>query len=121
MEVPLPNKVFNLILQVVTLFCIVFIISMEATIPSLVASSGLCPDRVGGPKKSFVSDLKEKPLSKSNYDCLTGVLATSVLLLAPKMLEDYSVAVEESAWPGPCRVRKFVHVSQEQWRPIGVG
>ncbi|RRT39573.1 hypothetical protein B296_00045486 [Ensete ventricosum] len=58
-EVHLSNKVFNLILQVVTLFGIVSIIPMETTIPSLVAPFSLCPDRVGGPKKSLVSDLEE--------------------------------------------------------------
>ncbi|RZS25671.1 hypothetical protein BHM03_00058904 [Ensete ventricosum] len=32
---------------------------METIISSLVASFGLCPDRVGGPKESLVSDLEE--------------------------------------------------------------
>ncbi|RRT71337.1 hypothetical protein BHM03_00012487 [Ensete ventricosum] len=32
---------------------------MKATIPSFITSSGLCPDRVGGPEKSFVSGLEE--------------------------------------------------------------
>ncbi|RWW83472.1 hypothetical protein BHE74_00008018 [Ensete ventricosum] len=32
---------------------------METIIPSLVTSSGLCPDRVGGPEEPLVSDLEE--------------------------------------------------------------
>ncbi|RRT84783.1 hypothetical protein B296_00002412 [Ensete ventricosum] len=34
---------------------------MEMIISSLVASSGLCPNRVGRPKDPLVSDLEENP------------------------------------------------------------
>ncbi|RWW31784.1 hypothetical protein GW17_00003579 [Ensete ventricosum] len=42
---------------------------METIIPSLVTSSGLCPDRVGGPEEPLVSDLEENLyLSRIEWD-----------------------------------------------------
>ncbi|RWV77619.1 hypothetical protein GW17_00061526 [Ensete ventricosum] len=38
---------------------VMFVIPMEATILSLVASSGVCPDRAGWSEEPLVSDLEE--------------------------------------------------------------
>ncbi|RZS16375.1 hypothetical protein BHM03_00048357 [Ensete ventricosum] len=54
-----PNKVFNLILQVMTFFHVVTVFSMEMTVSPIVMLLGPCSDWLGGPKEPHVSDLEE--------------------------------------------------------------
>ncbi|RRT76794.1 hypothetical protein B296_00007753 [Ensete ventricosum] len=50
-------------------------------------------------------------------DCLTGALVTSTLLV-PKSVVGFCAIAEESSRPGPCLVRKLVHVSRGRGHPI---
>ncbi|RWW73470.1 hypothetical protein BHE74_00018655 [Ensete ventricosum] len=59
MKVSQLNKILDLVFQVVTLFCVMSVFSMEMIVPSLVVSFGPCPDRVGGPEEPSISDLEE--------------------------------------------------------------
>ncbi|RZR99845.1 hypothetical protein BHM03_00029470 [Ensete ventricosum] len=56
-EVPLANKVFNLVFEVMALLGVMFVLPMEATISSPV--SPFEADQIKRPKEPLLSDLEE--------------------------------------------------------------